>query len=294
MKLPSLLFPCLLLCVSAFAQTEKIALWSSSAPGTEGRANTEKVDDNGNISDVFQAELTYFPSPDQTSLAPAILVCPGGGYRNVVMQKEGTRAAQFFQKRGFAVFVLKYRLVPAEAVQDARRAMRIIRQHAPDYKINSTKIGIIGFSAGGHLSANLAVSFNVSDRTDDTDKISARPDFCAPIYGVLEPLNPANYAPGRFPELYKITPIKNGLTKDTPPMFLAHAVDDTTVPVEHSINLFIALKAVGVPAELHLYEKGGHGFALDPERGYATSWGDAFLLWLKAQGVSATSETKIQ
>ena len=292
MKLTTLLFLCLVLCASAFAQTEKIGLWSGPAPGTEGRENTEKVDANGNISQVFQPELTYYPAPDQTADAPALLVCPGGGYRNVVIQKEGVRIAQFFQKRGFAVFILKYRLAPAEAVQDARRAMRVIRSQAAQYKIDPAKLGVTGFSAGGHLSANLALNFSASDCADATDKISARPDFCAPIYGVLEPLNPANFEPGRFPALYSITTLADAVAKDVPPMFLAHAVDDATVPVEHSLNFFIALKAKGVPAELHLYEKGGHGFALDPDRGYASSWGEAFILWLKAHGIEGKAAGK--
>jgi len=280
------------LCVSAQAQSEKIALWDGPAPGTEGRTNAEVVDNGGNISQVFQPDLTFYPAPNQTIPAPAVLVCPGGGYKNVVMQKEGVRVALWFNRHGFAAFVLKYRLAPSEAVQDARRALRIIRQQAANYRIDPAKLGVIGFSAGGHLSANLAVSYAISDHTDATDKLSARPDFCAPIYGVLEPLNPANYEPGRFPELYKITPIKDALTAKTPPMFLAHAIDDGTVPVEHSLNLFTALKAKGIPAELHLYEKGGHGFALDPERGYASSWGEALLLWLKAHGIEGIAAAK--
>ncbi len=276
-------------CITALAQTEKIALWDGPAPGTEGRTNTESVDANGNILQVFQPELTYYPAPNQTVPAPAVLVCPGGGYRNIVIQKEGVRIALWLNRHGFTAFVLKYRLAPPEAVQDARRALRVIRHHATTYRIDPTKLGVIGFSAGGHLSANLAVTSTISDTTDETDKISARPDFCAPIYAVLEPLKPANVAPGRFPRLYQITSIKDALTADTPPMFLAHAIDDGTVPVEHSLNLFIALKAKSIPAELHLYEKGGHGFALDPERGYASSWGDAFLLWLKAHGIEGVA-----
>jgi len=281
-----------LACASVFAQVEKISLWDGPAPGTEGRANTEVIDANGNISQVFQPELIFYPAPGQTTPAPAVLVCPGGGYKNVVMQKEGVRIAQWLNRHGFAAFVLKYRLSPPEAFQDARRAMRIIRQRAATYRIDPAKVGVTGFSAGGNLSANLAVNYAVSDRADETDKISARPDFCAPIYGVLESLNPANYAPNRFDSLYKLTAIKDALTKDTPPMFLAHAVDDGTVPVEHSLNLFIALKAKGIPVELHLYEKGGHGFALDPERGYASSWGDAFILWLKSHGIEARATEK--
>jgi acetyl esterase/lipase len=288
MKFTSLLVLFLSLTLQNFAQTEKIALWSGPAPGTEGRENTEQVAANGNISAVFQPELTYYPSPNQTTPAPALLVCPGGGYRNVVIEKEGTRIALFFQKRGFAVFVLKYRLAPAEAVQDARRAMRVIRSQAAKYKIDPTKLGVVGFSAGGHLSANLALNHAQSDTQDETDKLSARPDFCAPIYGVLEPLNPANYEPGRFPALYAIKSLKDSAASDVPPMFLAHAVDDKTVPVEQSLNFFVALKAKGIPAELHLYEKGGHGFALETDRSYASSWGEAFILWLKAHGIEPT------
>jgi acetyl esterase/lipase len=287
MKIPALLVLSFLTCIPAFAQTEKIPLWNGTAPGTEKRQNAEIIDAGGNISQVFQPELTFFPAPDQTSPTPAIVVCPGGGYRNVVMQKEGVRIAQWFNQRGFTVFVLKYRLDPAEAVQDLRRAMRVVRQQSAKYRIDPAKLGAMGFSAGGHLSANLAVSYAVSDIADETDKASARPDFCAPIYGVLEPLDPANYPPGRFPDLYKITAIKDALTKDTPPMFFAHAVDDKTVPFEHSLNLFIALKAKGIPTELHLYEKGGHGFALDPQNGPATAWGEAFILWLKTHHIEA-------
>lgn len=292
MKSATLLSLSLLFSAAAFAQTEKIALWSGPAPGTEKRENTEQVNAGGNISQVFQPELIYFPAPNQAAPAPALLVCPGGGYRNIVMPKEGTRIAEFFQKHGFAVFVLKYRLAPNEAVQDARRAMRVIRSQAEKYKIDPTKLGVVGFSAGGHLSANLALNFAASDISDDTDKISARPDFCAPIYGVLEPLNPANFEPGRFPALYAIKSLKDSTASDVPPMFLAHAVDDKTVPVEHSLNFFVALKAKGIPAELHLYEKGGHGFALEIDKNYASSWGDAFLLWLKAHGIEPASAAK--
>lgn len=278
-----------LTCASAVAQTEKISLWSGPAPGTEKRENSEKTDANGNISQVFQPELTFYPAPNQTEPAPAVLVCPGGGYRNVVMPKEGVRIAQWLNRHGFSAFVLKYRLAPVEAVQDARRALRIMRQQAAKYRVDPTKLGVVGFSAGGHLSANLAVSYAVSDIDDDTDKVSARPDFCAPIYGVLESWNPIDRM---SKSLFGMPAIKDALTKDTPPFFLAHAVDDKTVPVDHSLNLFVALRAKGIPAELHLYEQGGHGFALDPERGYASSWGDAFVFWLKAHGIEGRAVAK--
>ena len=292
MKSAALLCLSLFIGTAAFAQTEKIALWSGPAPGTENRDNTEQVETSGNIVRVHQPELTYFPAPNQSVSAPALLVCPGGGYRNVVMPKEGTRVAEFFQKHGFAVFVLKYRLHPNDAVQDARRAIRVIRKQADKFHIDPQKIGVVGFSAGGHLSANLAVSYATADIADETDKISARPDFCAPIYGVFEALRRADFAPGRINDaVFEIPAIKDSLTDKTPPMFLAHAVDDKTVPVEHSLNLFIALKAKGIPVELHLYEKSGHGFALDPKRGYASSWGEAFLLWLKAHGIEPAAAT---
>jgi acetyl esterase/lipase len=204
------------------------------------------------------------------------------------MEKEGVRVAQWFQKRGFTAFVLKYRLTPSEALQDARRAMRVIRGQAAQYRIDPAKISVVGFSAGGHLSARLAVAYAVSDVADEIDKISARPDFCAPIYGVVEPPNPASLPAGRpNDQPSNRIAIKDALSRETPPMFLAHAVDDEKVPVEQSLNLFVSLKAKGIPVELHLYEKCGHGFALDPDRGHATSWGEAFVLWLKMHGVEA-------
>ncbi len=290
MKTPHLLVLALLFCATAFAQTEKIQLWKGPAPGTEGRPNNEVVNAGGNISQVFQPELTYYPAPDQTKPAPAILICPGGGYRNIVMPKEGVRVALWFNRHGFAAFVLKYRLNIPEAVQDARRAMRVVRQQAEKFNIDPTKFGVTGFSAGGHLSANLALNYAVSDIADDIDKISARPDFCVPIYGVFGPpqrQTSASSPPSGFDLLSGDT-----IKSDTPPIFLAHAVDDKSVPVEQSLNFFTALKGKGVPAELHLYETGGHGFALDPERGYASSWGEACILWLKARGIEGKITAK--
>ena len=282
MKFPVLLILSLLTCSCAYSQTEKIPIWNGPAPGTEKRVNQETVV-NGNISQVFQPELTYYPAPNALATSPAVLVYPGGGYRNIVMQKEGVRVAQWFNRHGFAAFVLKYRLSIPEAVQDARRAMRVVREHAAQYHIDPARIGVTGFSAGGHLSANHAVNFAVSDSSDATDKVSARPDFCAPVYGVFELPPRAGSTPGAPADFSLIS--GGGITANTPPTFLAHAVDDKTVAVEQSLNLFVALKAKGVPVELHLYEKGGHGFALDPERGYASSWGEALLLWLKAHGI---------
>lgn len=292
MKTVALALLHLLTCILVSAQTEKIALWPGPAPGTEDRENREHVEANGNILRVHQPELTFFPAPNQSAPAPAILVCPGGGYRTIVMAKEGVRIAEFFQKRGFAVFVLKYRLMPDEAVQDARRAMRTIRAGAAKYNVDPARLGVMGFSAGGHLSANLALNHARSDAQDENDRFSARPDFCAPVYAVLEPLNPANFEPGRFPALYGIATLADAVTGDTPPMFLVHAADDATVPVSHSVNFFQSLKAKGVPAELHVFEKGGHGFALESARSYAASWGEAFMLWLKARGVEPPPAAK--
>lgn len=267
MRLSPLPFISLLVCLSAFAQTETIPLWGDFAPGSEKRRIAEEFAPNGEITRVSQPELAYYPAPNRTAPAPALIVCPGGGYRKLVLGKEGVRIAQWFNMHGFSVFVLKYRLNPGEAVQDARRAVRLVRQNAATYHVDPTKIGVIGFSAGGHLSANLALNYDVSDIEDATDKVSARPDFCAPIYGVFRGIS------------------RTSLTSLAPPMFLAHAVDDKTVPVEESINLFAELRAKGVPVELHLYEKCGHGFALDYKYGYAASWGDAFILWLKAHDI---------
>ncbi|MFH6993528.1 alpha/beta hydrolase [Flavobacterium sp. FlaQc-48] len=232
--------------------------------------------------------------PNQT----AVLIFPGGGYQHLAIDKEGTKVAQWLNSLGIAAFVVKYRL-PNDLImknksigplQDAQEAMRYVRQNAAKYNIDATKIGIIGFSAGGHLASALATHYD--DKIyETTSKISARPDFSLLIYPVISMVNEVTHK-GSQTSLLGNTPSQEMLdyfssekrvTAQTPAAFLVHATDDTTVLPENSINYYLALKKNGVPAELHLYEKGGHGFGLGV-KDTSKFWTRDCEEWLKTHG----------
>ncbi|PTS92766.1 alpha/beta hydrolase [Flavobacterium sp. HMWF030] len=211
--------------------------------------------------------------PNQT----AVLIFPGGGYQHLAIDKEGTKVAQWLNSLGIAAFVVKYRL-PNDKImknknvgplQDAQEAMRYVRENAAKYNIDANKIGIIGFSAGGHLASTLATHYD--DKVyESTSKISARPDFSLLIYPVISMQNDITHKGSQISLLGDnasqalIDSFSNEkkVTSQTPPTFLIHATDDKTVLPENSINYYLALKKNNVPAELHIYEKGGHGFGL--------------------------------
>ncbi|KIO54744.1 alpha/beta hydrolase [Flavobacterium hibernum] len=211
--------------------------------------------------------------PNQT----AVLIFPGGGYQHLAIDKEGTKVAQWLNSLGIAAFVVKYRL-PNDKImknknvgplQDAQEAMRYVRQNAAKYNIDANKIGIIGFSAGGHLASTLATHYD-EKVYESTSKISARPDFSLLIYPVISMQNDITHKGSQISLLGDnasqalIDSFSNEkkVTSQTPPTFLIHATDDKTVLPENSINYYLALKKNNVPAELHIYEKGGHGFGL--------------------------------
>lgn len=207
----------------------------------------------------------------------AVIIFPGGGYQHLAIDKEGTKVAEWFNSLGIAAFVVKYRL-PSDKImknknigplQDAQEAVRYVRQNAAKYHIDANKIGILGFSAGGHLASTLATHYD--EKTyETTSKVSARPDFSLLIYPVISMQNDITHKGSQISllgnnpsqELLDSFSNEKRVTAQTPPTFLVHATDDTTVLPENSINFYLALKNNGVPAELHIYEKGGHGFGL--------------------------------
>ena len=261
---------------TTFAQ-EKISIWNGLAPGTEDRENTEYWNEySTNVREVFQPDLTLFIPENSDSTLTAVLICPGGGYNQVVMNKEGYKLAQWLNENNIAAFVLKYRLDPKEALQDARRAMSFIRSKADEFNIDKSKIGIMGFSAGAHLSCNLAFNHESKTEVDDIDSFSSRPDFLVGIYGVYNRIE--NYTENSSND------------SDLPPMFLVHAGNDSKVPVTESINLYTYLHKIGVSAELHIYEYGEHGFALETNRGdeitsTVNSWSERLLEWMKLNNI---------
>ncbi|WP_299780579.1 alpha/beta hydrolase [uncultured Formosa sp.] len=247
------------------------------------------------ISQVSIPTLTvYLPDKDKAN-GTSIVVCPGGGYNHLSMNKEGAKVGKWLSSLGITVFILKYRL-PSDKIminkrigslQDAQETMRFIRRHAVEYNLNVNRIGVLGFSAGGHLASLLSTKYD--KELYIIDEISAKPDFCILIYPVISMKDGITHNGskinllGKSPSTELIESYSNELhvNEKTPRTFLVHATDDIAVPVENSINYYLALLKVGVPVELHLFEKGGHGFGL-AENKIFLQWKTNCENWLKS------------
>jgi acetyl esterase/lipase len=276
------------------AVSDPIRLWPGKAPGETAalppEADTTKPTDDliagrrlirlGNVSD--PTITVYSPDPAKNTGA-AVVVCPGGGYYILALDLEGTEVCEWLNSIGVTAVLLKYRVPAREGgprwaapLQDAQRALGLVRERAGEFGIDPHKIGVLGFSAGGHLSA--ALSTNYEKRTyeavDAADAVSCRPDFCVLIYpGYLV----------REPDLTKVGD-ELAIAKDkTPPTFLAMAEDDP-VHVENVIYYFLALKNAGVSAELHVYPTGHHGYGLRRTKDLVTTWPDRVADWMKTGG----------
>lgn len=241
----------------------------------------------------------FLPKKTQLNQA-AVIIFPGGGYQHLAIDKEGTKVAEWFNSLGIAAIVVKYRL-PSDKImknknigplQDAQEAVRYVRQNASKYNIDANKIGILGFSAGGHLASTLATHYD--DKIyESSSKVSARPDFSLLIYPVISMQNDITHKGSQISllgenpsqELRDSFSNEKRINAQTPPTFLVHATDDTTVLPENSINFYLALKNNGVPAELHIYEKGGHGFGLGV-KDTSKYWTRDCEEWLKNHGYS--------
>lgn len=265
------------LALAAVAEPSVVQLWPE---GKIPLKTSEKVehavpsrgDDIVRLTDVNVPTLTAFLAPDIGKPVPAVLICPGGGYSILAWNHEGTEIAEWLNSQGVSAFVLKYR-VPGQrdaAFCDAQRAMGLIRERANEFRVDPKRLGIMGFSAGAHLSVRVCTNFDKRfyEPVDDADRQSCRPDFALIIYPAYL------YKKGTF-EMVDDLPV----TKETPPTFLVQAEDDRSL-IDSSIAYFIALKAVNVPAEMHIYPSGGHGYGLR-QRGKPTDrWGDLAKVWL--------------
>ena len=269
-----------------------LPLWPNGAPGAPSDLPAEKdmtkATDNliagrplvrlGNVS---KPTIAYYaPKMAASGAAPAIVVFPGGGYQILAIDLEGTEVCDWLNKIGVACLLVKYRVPntgpypksPA-ALQDAQRAVGIAREHAKEWNIDATKIGVLGFSAGAHLSAALSTHFEkrLYDRIDGADDQSCRPDFAFIIYPGYLALSDQNMA--NNPEIKP--------TAQTPQSFILQAEDDP-VNVENATNYFLQLKAVKVPAELHVYAEGGHGYGLRETKLPVTHWTRLAEVWLRS------------
>jgi acetyl esterase/lipase len=287
--------------------THTVGLWPDGAIARTGPPLVETLIDRssgGSVPDravfgISNPRLVVF-KPAQPN-ASAVLVIPGGGYRRLVVDREGFELAEWLSARGYTAFVLFHRLPadgwsegPDAPLADAQRAMRIIRHHAAAFGIDAGHVAALGFSAGGHVCADLAARFawNIRPAIDAIDALSARPDAAAPIYPVVS-MDPAIAHAGSRQLLIGDTPDaaleqrhspERNVPADAPPHFLLHAEDDPSVQVENSLRLRAALRARGVPVRMHLFESGGHGFGISRSLGKPVEgWPDLLEAWLRTQ-----------
>jgi acetyl esterase/lipase len=247
----------------------------------------------------LEPTIDLYPLKGAATPAPAILVLPGGGYTNLSMANEGSSIARMFNSKGLAAFVVRYRHAPRYhtpvPLQDVQRAARFVRAHAKDYHIDPDRLGVIGFSAGGHNAAALATADNngpLADSADPVDKLSARPDFAILMYPVIDLTDETVTHKGsrdalsnKDPSLYEALSPQKHVTKDAPPMFIAQGANDRVVPIKNSLLIFEACKAAGVPAELHIFENGPHGFGLGGNNASLRTWPDLAADWLAAHKI---------
>jgi acetyl esterase/lipase len=275
---------------------DPIQLWPNGAPGEREAIGPEKDTTTAKdgliagkrvirLGNVTKPEITLYRPVNEKDTGAAVLVFPGGGYSILAMDLEGTEVCEWLQSIGITGVLLKYR-VPARAgqpkwaapLQDAQRALGMVRYHAAEWGIDGTRIGVLGFSAGGHLAA--MISTNFERRTyapiDDADKVSCRPDFALLIY-------PAYLVVKEDGD--KVSP-ELKVNGDTPRSFLVQAEDDG-VRVENSLGYYAALKRSKVPVEMHLYPEGGHGYGLRRTEKTVTTWPDQAEAWLRATGAMA-------
>lgn len=286
--------PPLRVCLFAFslasvlaAQVPKdtVLLWTDGAPGAQGTADEDKP------------SLTVYPASGSAKTSTAVIVCPGGGYAHLAMDHEGVQIAVWLNNLGISAYILKYRLGPKYhypvELWDAQRAIRYVRSRAAEFGIRPDRIGIWGFSAGGHLASTAATHFVHSDsEADPIDRQSDRPDFAILSYPVISMLEPYVHLGSRRnllgdkpdPALVQLLSNELQVTAQTPPTFLFHTTEDQVVPVENSIDYYLALRKAGVPVEMHIYQKGQHGVGLAAADPILRTWPDQLAAWLKVQG----------
>jgi acetyl esterase/lipase len=265
---------------------QTIPLWQDKAPGSLG----------DNAEDI--PTLTIYMPPNTAGPMTAVIIAPGGGYRALSMNLEGRLPANYFNTMGLAAFVLKYRLGPKYhhpiELGDAQRAIRTVRARATEWHLDPARIGIMGFSAGGHLAATASTSFDSGKATaaDPIERASSRPDFAILAYPVITLTEPWTHQGSKTmllgenadTALARSLSLETRVTAQTPPTFLFHTNADTTVPVENSVAYFLALRKAGVPAEMHIFKDGAHGAGLalqDPE---LSEWPKVLGNWLRSSG----------
>jgi acetyl esterase/lipase len=266
------------------AGPEPELLWPNGAPGALGTADEDKP--------------SITPYLAKSPIGTAVIVCPGGGYMHLAMDHEGVQIARWLNSLGISAFVLQYRLGPnyhhPAMINDAHRAIRTVRSRAAALHIQSDRIGIWGFSAGGHLASTAATRFDAGDpsASDPIDRAGSRPDFAILAYPVISLGEYAHVGSrdnllGKNADPKLVEDLSNDLrvTAQTPPTFLFHTTADATVPVENSVRFYLALRKAGVPAEMHIFQNGPHGVGLAPTDATLSAWSGLLANWLRERGL---------
>lgn len=271
---------------------EPFALWPQGAPGALGKEPADVP------------TLTPYLAPKEKATGAAVVICPGGGYGHLA-DHEGRPVAEWLNSVGVTAFVLKYRLGPRyrhpSMLQDAARAVRTVRARAAEWGLDPERVGILGFSAGGHLASTAGTHFDAGkpDATDPVERVSSRPSVMILIYPVITMREKTHGGSKKnllgenpAPELVALLSNEEQVTKETPPAFLVHTMNDTAVPVENTLMFVSALRKAGVPFELHLYERGPHGFGLGVREGkpadpILSTWPAHAADWLRVHGFAA-------
>ena len=266
---------------------QTVLLWPGGAPGAQGTADVDKP-----------SLSIYLPDPAKAT-GTAVVVCPGGGYVHLADDHEGRQIARWLNSIGVAAFVLKYRLGPAYhhpiELHDAQRALRYVRSHAKEMAIAPDRIGIWGFSAGGHLASTAETHFDSGDAnaSDPIDRAGSRPDFAILCYPVVAMTGPHVHRGshdnllGPSPDAALEKSLSNELqvTAQTPPTFLFHTTADPVVPVENSVEFYLALRRNNIPAEMHIFEEGPHGVGLAATDATLSIWPTLLSNWLRTRGL---------
>lgn len=269
------------------AETQTILLWEHGAPGAQSQGDDDKP------------SITVYRPFENKSPTTAVVVAPGGGYGFLASNHEGRQVANWFNSMGVTAFVLKYRLGPRYhhpiELGDAQRAIRMVRSHAREFNIAPDRLGIMGFSAGGHLASTVATHFDGGNpnASDPVDRLSSRPDFVILGYPVITFEPPFAHSGSEknllgdnpAPKLIDDLSNERQVTAQTPPTFLFSTSEDIDVPPENSVNFYLALHRAGVPAELHVFEKGPHGVGLDLGDPVLGEWPVLLAHWLRARGL---------
>lgn len=270
----------------ALAQMRTDLLYPKGAPASVGDTDADKP------------SLTYYLADKATANGTAVVVCPGGGYRGLAMDHEGKQVAEWLNARGASAFVLKYRLGPRyhhpSMMNDVHRAIRIVRAQAAELGVNPARIGVWGFSAGGHLASTAATHFEEGNAAsaDPVERVSTRPDFAILSYPVISFTTEYVHKGSREnllgtnPDPKPVEWLSSELqvTSRTPPTFLFHTSEDTGVPPQNSILFYLALRKAGVSAEMHIYEKGRHGVGLAPTDPVLSTWPGRLEQWMRVHG----------